>query len=146
MKKTMIKNYLFLLFTFLLISGNFIRCGDTGTNPADAEFILPDKDLTFDDHISPMLQAKCGYGSACHSIENPNNRLDVYTHDLFVNYILSTGDNLIDLDNPQISPLYLLVIEAFKGIEKMPPARYSRPPLTKNQTDGILQWIKEGAK
>jgi hypothetical protein len=146
MKKTMIKKRLFILFTLILLSLNFIKCGDSGTNPADAEFVLPAKDLNFEDHISPMLQAKCGYGSDCHAIENPKNHLDVYTRDLFVHYILSTGDNLIDFDNPQISPLYLLTKERFKGIEKMPPARFNRPPLTKNQTDGILQWIKEGAK
>jgi hypothetical protein len=142
----MIKKNLFILFTLTIISVNFIKCGDSGTNPADANFILPEENLTFEEHISPMLQAKCGYGSDCHAIENPKNNIDVYTRDLFVHYILSTADNLIDFDNPQLSPLYLLVRENYKGIEKMPLARYNRSPLTKNQTDGILQWIKEGAK
>ena len=93
-----------------------------------------------------MLQVKCGYGSNCHAIENPNNTLDVYSRDLFVTYVLKTGDNLINLNTPRLSPLYLLVMEGFRGLEKMPLASYNRPPLTSNQTDGILQWIKEGAK
>jgi len=148
MKKTMLKKYLFILFTLSLLTTNLIRCGETGTNPADAEFVLPEKDLTFDDHISPMLQAKCGYGSNCHSIENTNNQLNVYNRDLFIKYILSTADILVDLHNePKLTALYLLITDiSFKGIEKMPPARYNRAPLNKNQTDGILQWIVEGAK
>ena len=130
------------------------NCSDEGVHPLDVKFVIPATNISFIDHIQPMLEIKCGYGSGCHSTTNIENGL-MYTHLVDKNSLMeyrmsSNGEKLVDLDihenNPQLAPFYLIVREGYKSVVQMPPYLLNREPLNENQIEGIKNWIAEGAQ
>jgi hypothetical protein len=134
---------MFLVLTF---------CSDEGDVPYRKEYFFPDKNIGFYEHVQPLIDAKCGFGSGCHNSENSWNFLFYTTTDNFINYVIQgTGNVLVDRvqhkEVPIISPLYLLITEGYPpAIERMPPLSYNREPLTSGEIEGIRKWISEGAK
>jgi hypothetical protein len=137
------------IFAILLI----IACSD-GTNPADKKFVLPEKDLSFYDHIEPLFNVRCGMESGCHSptdISNPLLYNDLVSRNgLVYHQLSSTGEQLISVEidslNPQSSVLFRILYEGYPDeyYDQMPPPA-TKDPLNSNQLNGIKQWIREGA-
>jgi len=135
--------YFIVLFMVLLLLA--FACEEKGTNPLEANYVIPDSNISYYDHLEPMFNGKCGLGTGCHY-----DRQDIIISDKnsFMNYMISDiGDRLVNLErwnNPIRQPLYLIVTEGYYDIERMPPFWDSREWLNKNQIDGIEQWIREG--
>ncbi len=149
-----IKSYGFLLrIGIIMIFIMLLSCSE-GTNPDDKKFVLPDKDLSFYDHIEPLFNVRCGMESGCHSptdISNPLLYNDLVSRNGIVYHQLSsTGEQLINVEidslNPQSSVLYRILYEGYpeEYYDQMPPPA-TKEPLNSNQLNGIKQWIREGA-
>lgn len=145
-----IKSYGFLISFGIIFSFTILLSCSEGTNPNDKKFILPDKDLSFYDHIKPLFVARCGTESGCHSPFD-QNRLqfeELTNKDLLITHTLEEGFQLVNIPLDQIDPdnatLYLILKEGFPDYtDLMPP--YPRDKLNSNQLLGIKQWIREGA-
>ena len=126
-------------------------CSDSGTPPDELDFVFPDKNISFIEHVQPMFEAKCGVESGCHSPGNTEIRFsysELVSRIGVINHRLPTGEVLVDLalhqQNPKLAPLYLILLEGYPtSDDRMPPL--GRTPLNDNQLNGIKQWIKEGA-
>ncbi len=149
-----IYNKYFFFTIILLVIGTF-SCTDKGTHPEDKEFVLPDKNVSFIEHIQPMFEAKCGFDAGCHSPTDTEQRflyVELINRNGVIDHILtSTGEKLVNLPtdpkNPESAPLYLILKEGYPRVvdDMMPPPWLNREPLNENQLNGIKQWIKEGA-
>lgn len=120
-----------LLVTLMLLAS----CDDTITVVDVDNRIIPDSNVSYVEHIVPVLQAKCYYchdgGSNSHS---PN--LMLYTEIVDGRIVVPT--------QPETSVL-IWTVEARAGFPEMPPLG-SAPPLTENQLKGFKTWISEGAQ
>jgi len=139
---------LFLFFAFNMIA---LLPGYSENEPPP-DFVLPESNISFNEHILEMFITKCGTESGCHSPGNTDahfpyveliNRNGVINHTLF-----KTGEKLVSLNihqsAPQEAPLYLILLEGYAPAEVllMP---LNRTPLNQNQLNGIKQWIMEEA-
>jgi len=119
-------------------------CKESGTNPTDESVVLPDSNLTYNEHIYKLFLLKCGSTSGCHS--NSDQPFDfLLDYSRLIDYRLSipTNDLLIQLNNGDIRTLNLILSqEGFGIIPKMPK---NGPYLNRNQYNGVRQWIDEGA-
>ncbi len=146
----------FIFFVFLLIIlGGIWRCKKNGTDANDQKFIFPETGISFYENVEPLFEIKCGLESGCHSPSDQPSAKNQLTYTILTNKALllnftlsSTGEKLIDLNvhrkNPEIAPLYLILLEGYPRQQEdlMPPL--PRESLNENQLNGILQWIKEG--
>ena len=138
-----------LLMLIPLIS--ILQCSHSGTSPDDMQFIFPDSNISFIDHIQPMFEVKCGTASGCHSPGNTEIRFtysELISRIGVINHRLRNGEALVNVPihqkNPESAPLYLILLEGYPNPEdRMPP--FNREALNDNQINGIRQWIKEGA-
>lgn len=125
-----------VFFTVLLIP--FSGCDDTITVVDVDNKIIPDKDVSFAEHIYPVLQVKCAF-SGCHESANPASGLDL------TSWASTTADqNIVLRGEPDLSRL-IWAVEGRSGFPPMPPIGSSRP-LTLNQIKGFRTWVLEGAK
>lgn len=123
----------------IIISIIFLQsCDDTLTVEDVDNIIIPDKDVSFSQHIYPILQVKCAF-SGCHANPNASNGLDLTT---WAN--VTSDPNIVFPREPDLSRLIWAIEGNRPPIEPMPPVGYSRP-VTANQLKGIRTWIKEGA-
>ena len=145
------------LFCILLVLSFFLfnACSEQGTPPQDAQFIIPESNISFYEHIQPMLIYKCGTETGCHSaldIEQNMLYLELVDKNALIDHRLSkNGAKLIDLtihlENPHLAPLYLVLLEGYptQQVDQMPPPWLNRSPLEDAQIEGIKNWIAEGA-
>ncbi|MCX7875740.1 MAG: hypothetical protein N2321_06155 [Melioribacteraceae bacterium] len=126
------KKFLF----FITINFVITSCDDTVTNQEIDKIIIPASNVKFSEHIYPVLRVKCNTAT-CHNSRDRAGNLSLDSYSDVVSDPLIVFPGL-----PQNSKL----VWAIEGrvISPMPPIGY--PPLTKNQIDGIKNWIKEGAK
>ncbi len=132
---------LFFMFLMLLV----IACSDSSTNPADKEFVLPDSDLSFQDHVGPLLLAKCASMNGCHSTVDKAGGLDLTDYQQIVQHFVSTDAGPVRLVEPGSSDnsfLYGILISDYLGRQRMPP---DGPYLNANNVQGVKVWIDEGA-
>ncbi|MFA8343619.1 MAG: hypothetical protein ACEPO8_11685 [Rhodothermaceae bacterium] len=99
--------------------------------------IIPDKDVSFKAHIEKPLLIKCAT-AGCH---NNTTSAGGYT---LTGYINITQPPFVYKFSPETS-LLALVINGTSP-KQMPPLGATTAPLTKNQVNGIITWIKEGAQ
>lgn len=110
-------------------------CDDTITNQDVDNRIIPDANVSFSQHIYPVLQVKC---FSCHGNGVYEAGLDLTLRSRFVDgRIVVPGDTLTSIlvwriDRPPRA-----------GFNPMPPE--FMPQLTPNQIRGIKIWIAEGA-
>jgi len=132
MKKTAINILISALFSLVLTTG----CKDSITIDDVDKVVIPDKNVSYSQHIQPLLNVKCAY-SGCH---NDESRAGGYT----VNTWSGTrAPGIVNPGDVQTSTL-VWVIEGTLAGKQMPPMGY--PSLNQNQIGGIKQWILEGAK
>lgn len=131
--KSVINIFLTLtLFGLMLIAA----CDDT-INISDIDNkIIPSSNVSYSQHIQPVLTAKCAR-AGCHDDQTREAGLSLTSYSNTTQSYLVVAPLL-----PQNSKL-VWSIEGTSG-KIMPPLGY--PPVTKNQIDGIKTWIKEGAK
>jgi hypothetical protein len=129
------KPYLIYLPAFLL-SVFFLCCKDTVTNSDIDNVTIPSSNVSYSQYIQPLFNVKCNY-TGCHSDESRAAGLSL------TDYQNTTSDlSMVFPGEPQNSRLAVSIQPG--SAYPMPPVGY--PPLTKNQIDGIITWIREGAK
>ncbi len=130
-------NYLLISLFFFSITTIFYGCKDT-INQADVDaVIIPDKNVSFQAHIQPVLLLKCAF-SGCHDDQSRAGGMS------FTNYFNTVADlTIVVPGEPQNSRL-IWSIEGISGGTPMPPPAY--PRMTTNQIKGFRTWIGEGAK
>lgn len=120
-----------ILILFVLLTS----CDDTITVIDVDGRIIPDSNVSFAEHIVPVLQAKC---YACHDGGTNSHSPNMTLHTNIVDgRIVVPGD-------PETSVL-IWTVEPRAGFPKMPP-NGTAPPLTQNQLQGFRTWIEEGAE
>jgi hypothetical protein len=129
--------YRYILAIFLLFIVAIIGCKDTITNSDIDKIIIPDKNVSYNEYIQPLLNVKCST-SGCH---DDATRAGDYSVTNWANVIMP---GIVDPGNVETSRM-VWRIEGI-GVELMPPIGSLVMPLTKNQIEGIKTWIREGAK
>jgi len=126
-----------VISTFLLTIILLLGCDDTLTESNIDNVIIPDKNVSYNKYIQPVLTIKCST-SGCHDDENRAGNFSVTS---WSNVVIP---NIVNPGNVETSML-IWRIEGI-GVEIMPPigSLLSRP-LTNNQIEGIKTWIAEGA-
>uniref|UniRef100_A0A7V3E6U3 Cytochrome C Planctomycete-type domain-containing protein n=1 Tax=Ignavibacterium album TaxID=591197 RepID=A0A7V3E6U3_9BACT len=123
------------IILILTLSLLIVSCDDTITNQDIDNRIIPDANVSFSQHIYPVLQVKC---FSCHGNGGYEAGLDLTLRSRFVDgRIVVPGDTLTSIlvwriDRPPRA-----------GFNPMPPE--FMPQLTPNQIRGIKIWIAEGA-
>ncbi|MCK5452924.1 MAG: hypothetical protein KAJ16_01110 [Calditrichia bacterium] len=127
-----------LLVIFIIFSTVFMlqQCKKNSTEPE--EFIYPDSNLSFIDHIQPIFQRDCAT-SGCHTGTPPQNGLDLGT--LTPTFMSNNGPVVIAFDADH-SRLYRVLLSDYLGISRMPRGR---GPLSTGKITAIRTWINEGA-
>ncbi len=132
MKKTFVNLGIAVVFSIVLNTA----CDDTNTVQDIDNRVIPSNNVSYNEHIQPVFDLKCN-NSYCHNSIDRAGGLSLADHSG------TTASYLI------VAPGYpdnSSLVWAIKGISAnpMPPVGY--PVLTKNQVDGVVTWIKEGAK
>ncbi|MCK9426029.1 MAG: cytochrome c [Ignavibacteriaceae bacterium] len=131
------KNILNIISIFSIILFAFIGgCKDTVTNQQVDDTIIPASNVLFGKHIQPIFTVKCT-SSGCHDDETRAGSLSL------TSWTNAHIPGIINDYEPATSRL-VWAIEGQLGSNSMPPFGY--PALTQNQIEGIITWIKEGAK
>jgi len=142
----------FALWSAMLLIALLLFDCSKGTSPDENRFVLPDSNLSFYQHIEPLLEYRCAE-SGCHSSTDTDNKLLyielVNKMELINHRLSSTGEHLIDISlhrsEPERAPFYRIISVGYPSSPQdlMPP--YDRRlPLSENQIAGIRQWIAEG--
>lgn len=134
-----------------ILFGFLVFCSPDGLSPDQREYIIPDENISYYDDLQPMLNGKCGWqchdGSKDIGIINFNDKL------AFMEHIIpgTNGKKLLEQNllptyqaDPLVSPLYQIITQNYEGYDLMPPL--PRTPLTQNQINGIVKWIRDGAQ
>ena len=145
--KKIIANYPFLIYTILVFSFSVIYVSSCKENPADSskDFVLPDSNLNYTDHIFPLFSVKCGSENGCHSPNFgglPARGLDLTRYEILIEHLIDGSQRLIIPFQGEQSFLYHILLGPVSGRRQMPP---DRTPLTINNIVGIKTWIDEGA-
>jgi len=125
------------IFLLIILIFSALACDDTITVTDLDNKIIPSSNVSFSQDIYPVLQAKCAY-SGCHSGTSPAGNIDL------TSWVNVTSTNIITIGDPDLSRL-VWAINGTPAISPMPPP-YTGLALTPNQVQGIITWIKEGAK
>jgi len=113
----------------------FSFCDDTVTNDDVDSVIIPEKNVSFNQHIWPLIKTKCSSFEGCHGVDDYGGQGAV---------ILTSYQSIMEqvvAGDPETSNLILIT----EGI-KMHPAVPDILKLNDNQKAGIKTWVKEGAK
>lgn len=119
---------------FTLICCLFNSCTNS-LNPSDP-INIPDTNVSFQNHILPILRRTCGL-SYCHGEISPMGNVQIIDYVTLMN---SYNGALVIPYNPNGSVL-VQIIEY-----KLPHNPFLQWNLTSNQINGIKKWILEGAK
>ncbi len=146
------KQIIFFSITLFFMVLLTVTCDDQGTAPYLTDYDIPDKNVSYYKDLQPLFNGKCGFGSGCHSPENPDNLLFFTTKEVFISHVIpGLNSPLVDPEvhrrTPTQAPLYLIITEPnYAGFERQPPLSLNRPPLTDREIEGIRVWISEGAR
>lgn len=120
----------YLVLLFLIITA----CDDTNIDLESKN--IPDTNVSFSTHLLPVFYSKCSI-AACH--DNATQAGGI----ILDSYFNITQPNLLLRGNPDVS-LLVLVVEG----RRLPFAHTSSRsiPFNQKQIQGLITWIKEGAK
>ena len=132
--------------TFLKISLITIALGITGLfssgckdNLPNQNQLIPSSNVSYSRYIQPIFNLKCT-NSGCHDDETRAGELSL------TNYANVTANPAIVFPGEPENSILVWAIEGKGGQKIMPPITAPVAPLTKNEIQGIITWIKEGAK
>lgn len=119
-------------FIILVLTGAIIYagCDDTITQDDIDKKVIPDQNVSFGQHILPVLLVKCAY-SGCHSNEDAKQGLVLTSHGS-----VTSDFRIVNPYTPESSSLVTYEHSGF----------ILQTPFTLNQLNGVKTWIKEGAK
>jgi hypothetical protein len=141
-----IRNTLIYYLIFIILLIIVVACSDNSTDPSDKEFVLPDSNLSFQEHIGPLLLAKCASQNGCHSTVDQKGGLDLTNYQDILTHIVDNTDagpvRLVEPGNAIGSFLYPILLDNYLGKAQMP---LDGPYLNANNTNGVRVWIDEGA-
>lgn len=125
---------IYIFFTIIILSFIvfYLGCDDTSVGIDDK--IIPETNVSFSQHIFPIFNAKC---VNCHGVGSVEGGVNL------TNWAGATAPDIVVRSDPDNSPL-VWSIQRIPGIPAMPPEGYVG--LTEDQIEGIITWIKEGAK
>ena len=141
-KKLQILTFSGLILILLLLS---FACKDEGPNPAEQEFVLPESNITYSDHLEPFFLAKCGSRSGCHGPTDKAGGLDITSYTAIREHLVysSVGDVILVIPGDgESSFLYNVLIRDYLDTPRMP---LDGPYLNQNNVNGVKTWIDEGA-
>lgn len=121
-----------LLFLILII---FISCDDTNVDLESDK--IPDKDVSYVKHLKPVFYSKCAV-AGCHDESGHAGNV------ILTEYFYVTDKRLVTKGIPEVS----LLVQVVQGrtMNPMPPVSSRIIPFNQKQIDGLITWIKEGAK
>ena len=127
---------LFLTFTGIVF---YSGCKDSITANQLDNIVIPDSNVSYKKYIQPVFNLKC---INCHGNGQTDGGIDLTT------WASTTADpNVVFKGNPDNSSLVWAIKGNYQGnAEPMPPLGSAYKPLTQNQVNGVVTWIKEGAK
>lgn len=126
----------FFISIVILICATLVACEDTQTIEDIDKLPIPASNVSFSQHIYPVLNVKCNY-SGCHNDESKAGGVSLTT------WSNVTDPRIVVKGDPSTS-LLVWTIDRLPGAKAMPPLGY--PELTEPQRTGIKTWIKEGAQ
>jgi hypothetical protein len=121
-----------IIILALLIYG----CDDTINQHELDSIVIPPSNVSFNKYIQPVFDGKCN-NAGCHNGSDRASGLSLSNH------ASATSDFLIVAPGLPDNSKLVWAIEG-RTTSIMPPLGYW--PLTKNQREGIITWIREGAK
>ncbi|MGE5400602.1 MAG: c-type cytochrome domain-containing protein [Ignavibacteriales bacterium] len=121
-----------IFFGFVIAVG----CKDTVTNSDIDSKVIPSSNVSYNEHIQPLFEVKCN-NAGCHDDSKRAAGLSLTSYQNTM-----SDPTMIVPGSPDNSRLVWAIRPG--ASTPMPPLNY--PQLTKNQLDGIVTWIKEGAK
>ena len=120
-------------------------CKKSGTNPAERDYVMPDKNVVFDSDtvsvhdIQGLFELKCGSWDGCHSAIEPAKDLDLTAScGMIVDHQIEGGGFLIISGDADASILYRRLLPGNGIGEQMPRGG---PYLTDNQINAVIIWI-----
>ncbi len=125
-----------LLFIFFSI-GFYAGCKDTITGKELDNKVIPSSNVSYSEYIQPVFNLKCN-NSGCHEDATRAGGLSLTT------WAGATADPGVVFPGEPNNSRLVWAIQRKAGVQPKPPLEY--PPHTQNQVDGIVTWIKEGAK
>ena len=128
---------LILIIGFGMYAGYVISCKDTTTSPSQ-EIVFPGSNVSFNNHVAPLLQQKCAV-PLCHDQNTKASNLDLSFYNSYAQLI---DRGMVVPGNSSLSPL----IEHINGQLSLMPPSQSGITLTPNQKTGLKTWVDEGAK
>jgi len=145
--KKIVTNHPFFIYIILIFSFSVFYSSSCDKNPSDStkDFVLPDSNLNYTDHIFPLFTVKCGSESGCHSSNFggiPARNLDLTRYEVLIDHLVDDSERLVIQFQGEQSFLYHILLNPISGRRRMPP---DRAPLSINNIVGIKTWIDEGA-
>lgn len=129
-----------IYFNFIIILIYFlIACDDTINENID-NIVIPSQNVSYSQYIQPVFNYKCT-NSGCHNSEDRAGGLSLTSW-----AEARTDPSIIFPGIPESSRLVWSIEPKYGSAFPMPPPNSSVLPLTQNQIDGIITWIKEGAE
>jgi hypothetical protein len=120
---------IYFLYAILLI----LSCDDTITSEDINNLVMPDSDVSYAQHLAPVLEVKC---VGCHNSSRTEGGVDLSS------WVKATTDPRIIFPGSDSTSVLVWTIEKLPPYAPMPPYEW----LIRNHIDGIRTWIREGAK
>ncbi len=134
--KPVLSFFIFLIFSALVL---YSGCKDSITANKLDSIIIPDSNVSYSQYIQPVFNLKC---INCHGNGEVSAGLNLTTWSGTI-----ADPNVVFPGKPENSSLVWAIRGNYQAnAEPMPPVGSSYKPLTQNQVDGVVTWIKEGAK
>ncbi len=129
------------IIVFLIFMGIIFYSGCKDSITADKldSVVIPDSNVSYKQYIQPVFNLKC---INCHGNGETDGGVNLTT------WSATTADpNVVFKGDPNNSSLVWAIKGNYQGnAEPMPPIGSPYKTLTVNQINGVITWIKEGAK
>ena len=136
--KRVISFTIFILFSSIMF---YAGCKDTITGDQLDNIVIPSSNVSYSKYIQPVLNLKCAT-SGCHDDITAAKGYSMTTWNNTTNpQFVVRGDTSAILTSRLV-----WAITGNPAVSLMPPLDSGIKPLTPNQVQGIITWLREGAK
>ena len=130
-------NVFYPVILVIFLSFFYFGCKDSITADQLDSVVIPDSNVSYSQYIQPVFNLKC---INCHGNGQVSGGLNLTTWSGTV-----ADPSVVFPYKPDNSSL-VWAIEGKPGVSAMPPLGSAYKPLTTNQVNGVITWIKEGAR